>query len=98
MTVNGATVGLFAVAVFFVLVVVGSVGAYRHEWARIKAAHRPDIPMPPVDLDVDQLVKQLAALEERDVELRAVLAERNEVLSARVGRQLAERSAIVRGG
>jgi hypothetical protein len=63
MTVNGATVGLFAVAVFFVLVVVGSVGAYRHEWARIKAAHRPDIPMPPVDLDVDQLYRDGLAVQ-----------------------------------
>ncbi len=50
------------------------------------------------DLDVDRLVKQFTALEERDAELRAVLAERNAEVRARVGRQLAELSALIRGG
>jgi polysaccharide pyruvyl transferase WcaK-like protein len=49
------------------------------------------------DLDVDELVKQFTALEERDAELRAVLADRNALMRARVRRQLTELSALIRG-
>jgi polysaccharide pyruvyl transferase WcaK-like protein len=48
-------------------------------------------------LDVDRLVKQFTTLEERDAELRSVLAERGAEMRTRVERQLAELSAIVRG-
>ena len=49
------------------------------------------------DLDVDRLVKQFTSLQERDVELRAVLARRNTEMTRRVEWQLAELSAILRG-
>lgn len=49
------------------------------------------------DLDVERLVKQFTALEERDVELRRTLADRNAVMAARIERQFAELSAIVGG-
>jgi polysaccharide pyruvyl transferase WcaK-like protein len=49
------------------------------------------------DLDVDRLVKQFTVLEERSVELRAVLTRRNAEMTRRVDLQLAELSAIIRG-
>jgi polysaccharide pyruvyl transferase WcaK-like protein len=49
------------------------------------------------DLDVDRLVKQFTVLEESGPEVRAVLTRRNAEMSARVERQLAELSAILRG-
>jgi len=49
------------------------------------------------DLDVERLVKQFTALEERDTELRRTLADRNAVMAERIARQFAELSAIVRG-
>lgn len=49
------------------------------------------------DLDVEELVKQFTALEERDAELRAVLADRNALMRARVRLQLEELSALIRG-
>ena len=48
-------------------------------------------------LDVERLVKQFTALEERDVELRRTLADRNAVMAKRIAAQFAELSAIVRG-
>lgn len=50
------------------------------------------------DLDLDRLVKQFTVIEERDEELRAVLAERNDVMRERVAAQLAELSAVIDGG
>ena len=49
------------------------------------------------DLDVDRLVKQFTTVEERGVELRAVLVRRNAEMTRRVRAQLAELSAILRG-
>jgi polysaccharide pyruvyl transferase WcaK-like protein len=49
------------------------------------------------DLDVERLTKQFTALEERDSEVRAVLARRNEEMKRRITEQLAELSAILRG-
>jgi polysaccharide pyruvyl transferase WcaK-like protein len=49
------------------------------------------------DLDVDRLVKQFTVLEERAAEVRSVLTRRNAAMTARVTRQLAELSAVLRG-
>jgi polysaccharide pyruvyl transferase WcaK-like protein len=49
------------------------------------------------DLDVDRLIKQFTTLQERDVELRAVLTRRNAEMTRRVGLQFAELSALLGG-
>ncbi len=49
------------------------------------------------ELDVERLAKQFTTLEERDAELRAVLAERNAEMTRRAGRQFTELSAVLRG-
>jgi polysaccharide pyruvyl transferase WcaK-like protein len=49
------------------------------------------------DLDVDRLIKQFTTLQERDVELRAVLTRRNAEMTRRVKLQFAELSALLGG-
>lgn len=49
------------------------------------------------ELDVERLAKQFTTIEERDAELRAVLADRNAEMTRRAGRQFAELSAVLRG-